>query len=172
MQNNKKELPAEDKIKSDALRLLGARPRSVEELRGRLRQKRHSKESIEEVLELLKKQGLLDDAKFAKLFAESSIHARPVGKRRLAMEMKKKGLSAGAIEGAMADFKDYDEKAAAKEAVANRFRRTTGMTPQKKKARFFGFLKRRGFSNDAIFAALSELFKEDVITEGMEFDES
>lgn len=169
---NKKELPAEDKIKSDALRLLGARPRSVEELRGRLKMKRYSRESIEEVIELLKRQGLLDDAKFAKLFAASSLHSRPVGKRRLAVEMKKKGLAAGLIDGALADLGEYDEKAAAKELIANKFRRTTGLAPQKKKAKFFGFLKRRGFSNEAIFAALSDLFKEDVITEGMEFDES
>lgn len=167
-----KDLSPQDKVKSDALRLLSVRPRSVEELRGRLKLKKYPADRIDEVLELLKKQGLLDDEKFAKLFASSSVHSRPMGRRRLAMEMKKKGLSARTIEGAMTEFKDYDEKAAAKELVANRFRRTTGMTPQKKKARFFGFLKRRGFSNDAIFAALSDLFKEDVISEGMEFDES
>ena len=50
------------KIKSDALRLLSFRPRSEKELRQRLKLKKHPAPLIEEVLDLLKRQGMLDDA--------------------------------------------------------------------------------------------------------------
>ena len=86
----KPDLPAEEKTKSDALRLLAARPRSVEELRGRLRLKKHPDARIEPVIELLKKQGLLDDEKFAKLLAVSKTLSRPVGKKQLAIQYQQK----------------------------------------------------------------------------------
>ena len=156
------ELSSEEKVKSDALRLLAVRPRSVEELRGRLKLKRHAPAAIEAVLELLKKQGLLNDEKFAKLFTGTLIHSKRVGRRQLEMDLKKKGLSAGVIQGALSDLKDYDEKDAAKKAVENRYRRLKGLSPEKKKARLFAFLKRRGFSNDAILSVLTDLAKEDL----------
>ena len=162
------ELSSEEKVKSDALRLLAVRPRSVEELRTRLKLKKHAETSIGPVLELLKKQGLLDDQKFAKLFAGSRVLTRPVGRRQLEIDLKKKGLSAKVIEGTLSELKDYDEKEAAKKLVEARYGRMKGLSPEKKKARLFSFLKRRGFSHESIFSALSELMKEEDLQEGLE----
>lgn len=154
------ELSDEDRVKSDALRLLAAGPRSVEELRGRLKLKRHAESAIEPVLELLIKQGFLDDEKFARLYAVSRTHTRPIGRRQLAMDMKKKGIAGRLIEETLSGLQDYDEKAEALKLARGRFQRIVGLTPEKKKARVFGFLQRRGFSNDTIFAVLEELMKE------------
>ena len=154
------ELSSEEKVKSDALRLLAVSPRSVEELRGRLKLKKHPDPAIETVLELLKKQGFLNDQKFAELYAGSRVNARPVGRRQLEMDLKKKGLSSEVIGGALSNLQDYDEKEAVRKLAQSRFSRMTGISPEKKKARLFGFLKRRGFSNDIIFSVLSELVKE------------
>ena len=158
---DKSELTPEEKVKSDALRLLAVRPRSVEELRQRLKLKKHVDGAIDGVLELLKKQGLLDDEKFARLLANTKTLAKPVGRRQLELDLKKKGISPKLIAGTMENFKDYDEKEAAKKLVAGRFRRMEGLAPEKKKARLFGFLKRRGFSSDAIFTVLDQLIKEE-----------
>ena len=49
------DLPAEEKIKSDALRLLSVRARSMEELRGRLKLKKYSAAAIESVCELARR---------------------------------------------------------------------------------------------------------------------
>ena len=133
------------------------RPRSVEELRHRLKLKKHPAASIEPVIELLKKQGLLNDEKFAKLFAGSLVHSKPVGRRQIERDLKKKGVSSAVIQDTLSNFKDYDEREAARKLVENRFRRMSGLTAEKKKTRLFGFLKRRGFSNEAIFSALSSL---------------
>lgn len=148
------------KVKSDALKLLSFRPRSEEELRQRLKLKRHPAPLIDEVIGTLKRQGVLDDTKFAKLFAESRVYSRPVGKKNLELDLKKKGIPQALVRETLAGLKDYDEKKIAKDLVCKRYQKMTGISRERKKARLFGFLKRRGFGNDAIFSALSDLFSE------------
>ncbi len=148
------------KAKSDALRLLSFKPRSVAEMRERLTRKNHSSEIAEEVLSLLQAQGLLDDEKFARLFANERVYARPAGKRQLEFDLKKKGLSKPLVDETIRNLQDYDEKKIVRDLVYTRFQKMTGVSREKKKSRIYGFLKRRGFDNDVIFATLSELFRE------------
>ena len=148
------------KAKSDALRLLSFKPRSVEELRRRLARKNHSSEITEEVLSLLQAQGLLNDEKFARLFANARIYTRPTGKGQLAFDLKKKGLSRPLVDETIRNLRDYDEKKIVRDLVYTRFQKMTGVSKEKKKLRIYGFLKRRGFDNDVIFATLSDLFRE------------
>ena len=148
------------KIKSDALRLLSFRPRSEEELRQRLKLKKHPAPLIDEVIGTFKRQGVLDDTKFAKLFAESRVYSRPAGKKNLELDLKKKGIPQALVQETLAGLKDYDEKKIAKDLVFKRYQKMTGIPRERKKARLFGFLKRRGFGNDVIFSVLSDLFSE------------
>ncbi len=151
------------KIKTDALRLLSFRPRSVEELRRRLGLKKYPADAVSNVIALLTKQGVLNDELFAKVFSHSKVYSRPVGKRQLEIELKKKGVPAPLIQKTLGELGDYDEKKIAKDLVRGRFLKMAGIAEEKKKMRLFGFLKRRGFSNDAIFSVINDLFKE---TEG------
>ena len=165
------ELSPEEKIKSDALRLLSVRPRSIEELRSRLKLKKHADGAIDSVIELLKKQGLLDDEKFAKVFTGAKTFSRPMARRQIERDLKKKGVSSRIIENALSSLAQYDEKEAARKAVEKRFLRMTDIAPEKKKTRLFGFLKRRGFSNETIFSVLSDLVREEDFSRGSESDE-
>lgn len=155
------------KAKSDALRLLSFSARSSSELRKRLQMKRFSSDLIDQVIESFTRQGLLDDKKFAKLYAESRVYNRPTGRKNLEMDLKKKGLAPELVSETLSELKDYDEKAMAKELVIRRLRSMKGISAQKKKARLFGFLKRRGFGNDSIFSAMNEAFAE-FTSEGLE----
>ena len=146
------------KAKSDALRLLSFKPRSVKELCDKLRCKRYDNELVDKVVDQLKRQGFLDDDKFGRLAAHSSVHTRPMGRRRLEMELERKGLSKETVRKSLESLGDYDEKQAARDLVSGRFQRMTGLSAEKKKARLFGFLRRRGFPTDVIFSVLSELF--------------
>ncbi len=147
------------KAKTDALRLLSVRPRSVEELCKRLKLKRHTADIINKVMDLLKKQGLVDDEKFAKLYAESRVYSKPSGRKQLEFDLKRKGLSRDLVSKTLSNLSDYDEKKAAKDLVAKRFERMSGVPAEKKKGRIYGFLKRRGFGNEVIFSVMEELFK-------------
>ena len=148
------------KIKTDALRLLSFRPRSVAELRKRLKLKRYPAPAVESVINTLTRQGLLDDEKFAALFAQSKLYNTPVAKRQIELDLKKKGLSGELIGAALAGLKDFDEKAAARELVFRRFQKMSGVSDEKKKSRLYAFLKRRGFDNDTIFSVLADLIKD------------
>jgi regulatory protein len=148
------------KAKSDALRLLSFQARSVEELKKRLVQKKHPPELADRVIEVFKKQGLLDDEKFARLLANSKV-SRPTGRRRLEADMKKKGLKADVISRAIGGLEDYDEKKMARELAQSRYQRIKDLPTQKIKARLFGLLARRGFRSDTIYAVVAELFKND-----------
>ena len=146
------------KAKSDALRLLSFSARSADELRARLKRKKYTDALINRVIEGFQKQGLIDDAKFAKLFAESRVYSRPTGKRQLEMDLKKKGLAPELVRQTIADLKDYDEKGMVRELARKRLKGMTGVSKEKKRARLFGFLKRRGFGSEAIFSVMDELF--------------
>lgn len=147
------------KAKSDALKLLSFRPRSVEELRDRLKKKGYAGAAIDEVVGSLKSQGLLDDEKFAKLFSQSRIYTRPTGKKVLAQELKKKGLSEQIVSETLANLKDFDESVSALELAEKRFSRVTGLSAEKKKSRIYGFLKRRGFRDDVVYEVIKKLIK-------------
>lgn len=146
------------KAKSDALRLLSARPRSSAELTLRLKAKRHDPEIIRQVIGLLSAQGMVDDAKFAKLYAESKRYGRPVSKSRLLGELARLGIDGDTASSAVESTGDLDERKAARELVAKRFDRMKGLPAARKKSRLYAFLRRRGYSNDVIFEVLDELF--------------
>lgn len=146
------------KAKSDALRLLSFKPRSVRELEDRLKRKKYAPALVEKVIEGLKGQGLLDDEKFARLLAHSTVYSRPMGKKRLEFDLSRKGLSKDTVQKTLDSLGDYDEKKAARDLVFGRFQKMTGVSDEKKKARLFAFLRRRGFSTETIFSALSNLF--------------
>jgi len=150
------------KAKSDALRLLSFSSRSVEELKKRLlMKKKYSVPLVEEVIESFKKQGLLDDVKFAKLYASSRVYSRPSGRRQLEIDLKRKGVSGQLIGETLKNLEDYDEKKIAKELVSTRFLKMAGLPREKKKARLYALLKRRGFGDDVIFSVFDELFKKE-----------
>lgn len=152
-----KELSEIEKAKSDALKFLSARSRSTAELEKKLKRKRYSAMAIEETVAVLKRQGFLDDEKFAKLFANSLTYSRPTGKSKLKFDLKQKGVPADVIERTLGNLQDYDEAKMAEELVRKRLRLMSGVPEEAKKRRLFGFLQRRGFASDVIFKALDRV---------------
>src|SRR5262245_6391406 len=62
-----------------ALRALELRPRSISELRDRLRTKGFDSEMTEAAITRLNELGLVDDTSFARFWVESRQHSRPRG---------------------------------------------------------------------------------------------
>ena len=147
------------KAKKDAFRLLSFRARSTSELRDRLLKKKYAPDMAEEVLSFCAKQGFLDDEKFAKLYAVSRMQSRPTGKRMMRFELQSKGVSAAVAERALGSIEDFDEKEVALEAASRRHRLMKNVPAQTSKARIYGFLKRRGFSQESVSYVLSKLYR-------------
>ena len=74
-----------------AVKLLAAKPRSVEELRERLLEKIWTNaEIVERVLEKLREYNYLNDAQFASDLALSKLRQKPQGKRKLEQSMSRR----------------------------------------------------------------------------------
>ncbi|HEX2188673.1 MAG TPA: regulatory protein RecX [Longimicrobiaceae bacterium] len=148
------------KAREAALVLLSFRPRSAQELRRRLREKEFPEEVVEEALGGLEGTGLVDDAAFAATFVRDRVRFRPRGRRRLAAELRAKGVDAETAHEAISEvFEDAEvsETELAREAAA-KWSPRAGEDRQKARQRFYAFLARRGFGGDAIREVMEERF--------------
>lgn len=146
-----------EKTKKAALRLLAFRPRSENELKERLARKSLSAPSIDRVVADLKKDGGLDDERFAKLYALSRIQSRGLGKNRVRQELSRRGLSGAQVARAMQALDDVDEEALALELARRRLLSMKGLSKDVKRRRLYGVLLRRGFAGPTVFKVLGKL---------------
>jgi regulatory protein len=148
------------KAKGSALRLLKLRPRSVKELRDRLLQKNHPTEVVDKVISDLLAAELLDDEAFAKAWVNWRVSGKPVGLRRIALELKDKGIAKEVIESLLAEAKDsFDELAVVKVIAEKRMlqRAQTSVPLLKRKKRVLDYLLRRGFSAGIVSKVIRDI---------------
>lgn len=146
-----------------ALRLLAVRPRSAAELLRRLRMKGYEPEIGEEVIARLRELGMIDDAAFAGLVVRDRVRLRPQGARRLANELRAKGVDAETASAAIRETlegEQTDERELARRA-AEKWRPRPGEEPASARRRLHGFLARRGFDGDVIREILDEAAPDD-----------
>ena len=152
-------LVSEERVraKEKALALLTYRARSVEELRKKLLEKGFSEASVGTTVKDLQRVGLLDDAAFASSFVRTRMADKPMSRRMLAFELRKKGVEEGVVESAVEEEYGVDsEVEVARRLLAKRMQRYTG-DPKRTKKRLADFLGRRGFGWDVISTVLREM---------------
>ena len=135
-----------------AVNLLTYKPRSIKELRDRLLEKIWTnQEIVDGVIEKLKSYGYLDDLQFAKSFAASKVRQKPIGKKRLRMDLMKKRLDKETIEKTLeATFEETPEDEIIDRAIAKRLRIKGKPEDQNEKKKFYDHLLRLGFSYDIV----------------------
>ena len=144
-----------------AVKLLSARPRSIAELREKLSQGRYAKKSvIDEVISRLREYGYLDDERFALSYASLKVKQRPVGRRRLAQDLKLKK-----VDGAVADealeqvYSETSEDQLIDLAIEKRLR-SRGRPKNRQEAKsLFDHLLRQGFAFDLVSDRVRALTK-------------
>jgi len=134
-------------------RLLKLRPRTVREARLRLKRAGHSPAAIEQVIKEAQEQGLLDDEAFAKLWIQDRLLTKPKGLRLLRRELKERGVPDELIERALAEV-EFDEEALIHDLLGRVRERYLGLDEGTRERRLYAFLRRRGFSAEAIRRAL------------------
>lgn len=145
-----------------AVRLLEARPRSVAEVRRRLRGSGYPPPLVDAAVERLEELGFLDDETFARSWVESRDRARPRGERALRSELLGKGIDRAVIDLVLAERRgegearpdseeapvDADE-AAARRLTARHARSLARVTdPRVRRQRAYALLARNGFDPD------------------------
>jgi regulatory protein len=144
-----------------ALNLLGFRSRSSRELETRLRQKGYEDDIIADVISGLERVDLVNDERFAGEWVRSRMASRPMGKRALSWELRRKGISNETIGGALEDVGEQDEYDAALSLAESRAAKGPDIDLKAERRRVAGLLQRRGFDWDTVNRVLAVVFKAD-----------
>jgi len=126
-----------------ALRLLAYRPRSERELRDRLARKSFRRPIVNETVARMRELGYLNDAEFARFYADTQQASRPRSQRIVRLELRRRGVAQEVAEEAT---ETIDDEEAAYRAASRRVASLRRLEYQAFRERLGGFLTRRGFS--------------------------
>jgi regulatory protein len=143
-----------------AWRFLAHRDRTEAEVRQNFVKKRVDPGFVEEVVAALLEGGYLDDAAFAKRFAEDRRNLDQWGTDRIERRLKELGVDAHLIRAAVAEG-GHDELGTACELLARRFP-APPETPRDRD-RMLGFLVRKGYDLDLAHDAVRRHAKADTL---------
>ncbi len=147
----------EAQAKDLCLRLLTDRARSRAELADKLAAKGFAPEVAERALNRLAEVGLIDDAAFAEQWVHSRHTFSGKGKKVLAQELRRKGVSDADAGPALAAITPADESARAAELVRRKLTTLPADLPTDKTTnRLVGMLARRGYNQSMAYAVVKD----------------
>ncbi|NIQ11154.1 MAG: RecX family transcriptional regulator [Gammaproteobacteria bacterium] len=146
-----------EKALQRAMNYLSYRPRSEQEVRKNLNKHGHAENVIDEIVERLKRGGLVDDQKFAELWVENRSEFRPRGSYMLRVELRQKGIADQVISNVL---EEIDESSLAIKAARKKARRYQSLEWQEFRKKMNGFLARRGFHYGIISEVLPIVWDE------------
>jgi regulatory protein len=141
-----------------AYRYLARRDRTVFEVRRHLEGRRVEPDAIEQAVAELLEQGYLDDARYARTFAEDRRTLDGWGPDRIARRLARVGVDADHVETALAVRGPEDELAAAVELLRQKLR--VPPSDDRDRERALGFLVRRGYDLELAYDAVRAFGRE------------
>ena len=149
---------ARERTLQRAVKLLAAKPRSIEELRERLLEKSWTDEAAADyALAKLKEYGYLDDERFAFGFASYRVKQKPVGRQRLARDLQTRKISKETADAALElVYQETPEEELIQRAIENRIRLRGRPTTRQETKSLYDHLLRLGFSYDLIIRKVRE----------------
>ena len=152
--------PDNDALYEAAVRALGRRARSTAEIRLLLQKKKADKKQIEAVLQRLRGNGYLDDARFARYFAASRLEGDLQGKARVRRDLRGRGVNQEAAEQAISRaYQDVDEVRLLRQYIRRKVRVTKPLSKPSTVASLFRRLLRAGFRSDTIMQELKRILQ-------------
>ena len=144
-----------------ALNLLSYRARSQDELHRRLVLKGYPEDVIESALQALAGADLVNDEKFSKDWVASRLQNRPMGKVRIAWELRQKGIAKELVEQVVESVDSDMEYDLARGLAERKIRQAGGDVSDDERRKLASFLRRRGFSWEVTNRVLDELLPAD-----------
>jgi regulatory protein len=151
-----------DRAVQTAMRYVQTRPRSIAEVRARLRRSDLPAAAIEHAVTRLTELEMLDDAAFARFWVENRNVSRPRGPRALRAELMQKGVDREIIDRTLADTDlmgdEYERALTLARGRLTQYARAPDRATFQR--RLGGYLQRRGFSSSVIMPILDQLWRE------------
>jgi regulatory protein len=143
-------------------RLLSYRARSRDELKRRLERRQVDSAIIDEVLTELGRLGMIDDELFARAYVDGRSGARPMGRQRIAWELRQKGVAAETIREALEAREEPEQELGLAMTAGRQIVRRLGREePAVARRRLAAALQRRGFGWSVVAVVLDQLLPED-----------
>ena len=135
---------------------LAQQPRTRLELKNAMLRKGIAEELAELVLGKFDKAGLIDDAAFAEIWVRSRHTYNGLGRRALALELRRKGVADELVTEAVAAVDDEAEQDRARELVRKKLRGMAGVDETAKIRRLVGALARKGYPGGMAYQVVRE----------------
>jgi regulatory protein len=141
-----------------AFDLLARRAWTEGDLTARLRRHGAPEAVARAVVADLTARGYVNDAEFARMWAEARARGRKIGRVRLQRELAAMGVAPALIAAALdAAFGEVSERERAREAAIRRLDALTRRSPEGAAARLRDFLLRRGYAATVVRDTVREL---------------
>jgi regulatory protein len=135
-----------------AWKAVGRREHTVAQLRTYLEGKRAEPEEIEAALTELTEAGVLDDASYARRFAEDKRSLESWGSERIERELERRGVDPEFVGAALAGYGREEELEAAVELLGARF--PSPSSDDRDRDRAWRLLVRRGYEPELAYEAV------------------
>jgi len=142
-----------------ALRFLSYRQRSEKEVRDKLKIKKISESNIDKIILTLKDLNYINDEQFGKLFLDSILIKKPLGRRLVSSKLLEKGIKKEVIEFVLREnYKEEEEFKKCNELLSKYERKVKTKNEIEKKRKCYQYLLSRGFENEIVNEVVSSYF--------------
>jgi regulatory protein len=135
-----------------ALKSISVRERTEHEVRDFLARRGYERDVVGDVVRSLREEGLVDDAGYARRFAEDKRLIDQWGTDRIARDLARRGIGLDLIEGALSGIDAADELQTAIELLDRRFPMPFDGDRERDKA--WRMLVRRGYEPELAYSAV------------------
>ncbi len=158
-----RQVETEARLYEAAIKMLLRRAHSVSEMKKALARRCEEEKMVKSVVERLKRENLIDDARYARQFTRHRAVSRKQGQFRIARELRARGVPDQHIEAALKDTaEESDPAAVVRQRIERKLRMYRGEIDEKKMASLYRSLVGAGFPTELIRRELKRLTKEEV----------
>lgn len=149
-----------EKAKNKALLSISKTEKSEKKVREKL-ESDFDKETIDQVVDFLKKYSLVDDERFAERIVNNDLGFKRVGRNKIKQDLYTKGIQRSDIDKAMENIDEDVELDNAIYLAKKRLKRLKGEEPRKIKNKLYQHLAYKGFGYNTVNTAIRRVMDED-----------
>jgi regulatory protein len=158
-----RQLETEAQLYDAAIKILMRRAHSVSEMKKALARRSEDDRLVRSVVDRLKRENLIDDARYAKQFVRFRSESRKQGQFRIARDLRARGVPDRYIETALKEAAaDSNPAAVIRQRIERKLRLTHGAIDERKLASLYRSLLGAGFPSDLIRKEIQRITREEV----------
>ena len=144
----------EEEVRVALLKMIERGGKASSAIRKQLIEKEYQAEIVDQLISRFIEVGLIDDYALAKQWALTLSTRKAKSKTMVAIALREKGFSQDAIDEAIAELDQDRELEVASALALAKMERMSGIDSSTRERRVAGFLSRKGYSSNVVWAAV------------------